>query len=149
MLDAVRPPASWRTVLELAVRVSLARLRPGSPPACPRASEQPYDEEQEHRACESHDHLADDRMADDLHVDVENGRQETTYKRADDSDDDVAEQPQAVTERNAAGQKACHEPNQQPDQDRVQVQADGAAIDRNSHVYSSCRRRNAQVASGP
>src|ERR1700730_18594036 len=149
MLDAVRPPASQRAASQLVVSTKLAPLSPGCPPACPRASEQPHDKEHEHRARERHDHLADDRVADDLHVDVENGRKEATYKRADDADDDVAEQPQAVTERNAASQKARNETDQQPDQDRVQIQVYCAAIDRNSHVYSSCRRRNAQVSSCP
>src|SRR3989442_11267687 len=149
MLDAARPPACWRTASVLVLRTKLARLSPGRSPACSRASEQPHDQEQEHRARERHDHLADDRVADDLHVDVENGRQEATEKGANDAYDDVAEQSEAVTERNAAREKAGHEPDEQPDQDRVQIEIDRAAVDGNSHVYSSCRRKNAQVPVGP
>src|SRR5713226_4828524 len=103
-------------------------LCPGAAPS-PATGKQAHDQEQDHRARERHDHLADDRVADHLHVDVEDARQEAADERADDPDDDVAEQPQPVAQRDAAGEKARHQPDETPDQDCVQIEVDRGTVD--------------------
>src|SRR5229473_307310 len=111
-------------------------LCPGAAPS-PATGKQAHDQEQDYRARERHDHLADDRVADHLDVDVEDARQEAADERADDPDDDVPEQPQPVAQRDAAGEESRHQPDETPDQDRVQIEGDRGTVDAKDHVSSS------------
>src|SRR5437899_2598042 len=64
-------------------------------------------------------------------------REEPADEGADDPDDDVAEQPQTVAQRDAAGEKARHQPDETPDQDRVQIEVERRTVDGKGHVSSS------------
>src|ERR1700687_1628256 len=80
------------------------------------ATDEAHDQHQYHGACKSHDDLADDRVADYHELNVEHASEEATQKRSQDSDDDVAEQAESVTQRNAAGKETRHKAYQAPNQ---------------------------------
>src|SRR5713226_2426493 len=67
---------------------------------------------------------------------MENAREETAEKRAQDPYDDVAEQSEPMTQRYAAGQEPGHQADQAPDQDRVQVKVDRGPVDAYGHASS-------------
>ena len=85
--------------------------------------DQAHDHQQDHRAGEGHHHLADDRVPDHQHVDVEDARDKPSQKCTQYPNDDVAEEPKPVTQRNAAGQETSHQSNQAPDQDGAPSQS--------------------------
>src|SRR5882762_6714955 len=121
--------------MSLSTRPKRPRLRQGPAPH-PAAREQTDDKKQDDRAGKRHDHLAYDRVADDLHIDVEDARQKTTEKGAEYADDDVAEQPEPMTQSHAAGDETRNQTDKTPDKDRVEIEVDGGPVDRYDHVGS-------------
>src|SRR5258708_1642289 len=86
--------------------------------------EHPQDEQQDHRANKGDHHRSDDRVPADGKVDLENLGQDAADERAQDAGDEVAQQTQAMTERDPAGERSGDETHQDPDEDRVDVETD-------------------------
>ena len=91
-----------------------------SPTATPSASpstataEKPHHEEQQHGADGGVDDRADDTAAE---MDAEPGQQPTAYKGAQDTDDQIADDPKSGPAYDLTGQPACNETDEQDDQE--------------------------------
>jgi hypothetical protein len=99
----------------------LPRRGHGSPPtAAPSASpstataEKPHHEEQQYRTDGGVDDRADDTAAE---MDAEPGQQPTAYKGAQDTDDQIADDPESGPAHDLTGQPACNETYEQYDQE--------------------------------
>src|SRR5258708_27269420 len=111
--------------------------RSESPPTgvASASAEQTHDKQKDRRAEEGHDHLADDRVTRDPHVEVQqSGEHDASDEGSDDADDDVPEQAEPMTQRDVTGQESRDQTDQGPDQDRVQVQRDRLTADRDDHL---------------
>jgi hypothetical protein len=73
-------------------------------------------------------------VADQHDAYVEDRRQESADDSAEDSDHGVANHSKPMTEREMAGQEPRHQPDQDPDQDRVEVEVHGCAVERDNHA---------------
>ena len=91
-----------------------------SPTAAPSASpstataEKPHHEEQQYRADGGIDDRADDTSAE---MDAELGQQPTAYKGTQDTDDQIADDPESGPAYDLTGQPACDETYEQYDQE--------------------------------
>src|ERR1700674_211713 len=118
----------------------------GAPPIHTAATDHAHDQHQYHGTRKGHNDLADNRVADYHEIDVEEAREEAPQKRSQDSHDDVAEDAEPVTQRNAAGKETGHKPHQAPDQDRAPVQVDRVSVNGDRHIVqalvANCRMRS-------
>lgn len=121
--DAFEKSFIWnRSGVKFGVLVVLAaNAQHGSPPtAAPSASpstataEKPHHEEQQYRADGGIDDRADDTAAE---MDAEPGQQPTAYKGAQDTDDQIADDPESGPANDLTGQPACNETYEQYDQE--------------------------------
>jgi hypothetical protein len=87
-----------------------------APSASPSTAtaEKPHHEEQQYRADGGVDDRADDTAAE---MDAELGQQPTAYKGAEDTDDQIADDPESGPAYDLTGQPACNEPYEQYDQE--------------------------------
>jgi hypothetical protein len=99
----------------------LPRRGHGSPPtAAPSASpssaaaEKPHYKEQQYRTDGGVDDRADDTAAE---MDAEPGQQPTAYKGAENTNDQIADDPESGPAYDLTGQPACNEPYEQYDQE--------------------------------
>ena len=113
--------SSWSSSFSRQTHKPLPRRGHGSPPtAAPSASpstttaEKPHHEEQHYRADGGIDDRADDTAAE---MDAEPRQQPTTYKGAEDTDDQIADDPESGPAHDLTGQPACNEPYEQYDQE--------------------------------
>jgi len=84
----------------------------------------PEQEQQDHRAHERDHHSGDYRVPADLKLDTENLRQHPADECAQNSGDEVSQKTEAVPKRHPAGQGSGDQTDQDPDEDRVDVEAD-------------------------
>jgi len=103
-------------------------------PPRPAAAEHADDKQQERRSDEGDDHLGDERMADHRDANVEHGGKKSAEEGTDDADYRVAEQAKSTAQSDMAGQEAGHKADENPDQDRVEVEMNWRAVDRNNHA---------------
>jgi hypothetical protein len=117
-----RSGTKLRVIVVLSVtHEPLPRRGHGSPPtAAPSASpssaaaEKPHYKEQQYRTDGGVDDRADDTAAE---MDAEPGQQPTAYKGAQDTDDQIANDPESGPAHDLAGQPACNETYEQDDQE--------------------------------
>src|SRR6185437_16015470 len=88
-------------------------------------------------------------MADQHDADVEDRRQESSDDRAEDADNGVADDSQPMTEREMTGQESRHQSDQDPDQDRVEIEVDGSAVESDNHGSTPFRRRTRRLPGFP
>src|SRR5580704_952245 len=81
-----------------------------APPIRATAANEAHNQHQDHGARKRHDDLADNRVADDHELDVEEASEEAPEKRSQDANDDVAKDAEPVTQRNAAGRNPATSP---------------------------------------
>ena len=114
----------------------MSRTEPAAPSrSTPR--DKADDQQQNYRAGKGDDHLADDRVAGHLHLDVEKRGKEATKKGAEYAHDHVAEETEPMTERNTTGQEARHQPDDAPNQDRAPVEVDRGPVDGYDHFIEA------------
>ena len=117
-----RSGAKFRVVVVLAANArAVAETRAGhlqttAPSASPSTitAEKPHHEEQQYRADGGVDDRADDTTAE---MDAEPGQQPTAYKGAQDTDDQIADDPESGPAHDLTGQPACNEAYEQDDQE--------------------------------
>src|SRR4029077_2309307 len=117
----IRPPLTTKTPRAapvLGYRDVKARL------LSPAESENSEYEKQDHRAHEGDHDFADDGMAADREVDLEDLCQDTTQEGPQNPGDDVTQEAEIVAERDPAGQRPSHQADQDPDNHRVDVEMD-------------------------
>jgi hypothetical protein len=105
-------PANARAVAETGHRLSPATSPSASPSAA--TAEKPHHEEQQYRTDGGVDDRADDTATE---MDAEPGQQPTAYKGAEDTDNQIADDPESGPAYDLTGQPACNEPYEQYDQE--------------------------------
>src|SRR5260370_23523554 len=90
--------------------------------------EQAQDEKDDHGTDERDHHLAQDRVPDDRDAPVEDAGEKTAEQGTNDARDHVTHDSKAVAQREVAGQKAGHQADENPHQDRVEIEVE-------NHMY--------------
>src|SRR5260370_39640117 len=88
--------------------------------------EQAQDEKDDHGTDERDHHLAQDRVPDDRDAPMEDAGEKTAEQGTNDARDHVTHDAKAVAHREEAGQKAGHQADENPHQDRATIAVDNA-----------------------